>query len=76
MSLMGDLHQRAAEHHEHAAPHHREAARLQELKDRVAGAYQSHLAADHQAYAVHYAAEAARNTARSVAITRRYRAES
>ena len=38
MSVLSNLHQRAAEHHEHAARHHREAAKLHELKDIVAAA--------------------------------------
>ena len=41
MSLLSNLHQRAAEHHEHAARHHREAAKLHELKDLVAAADQA-----------------------------------
>ena len=43
MSVLSNLHQRAAEHHEHAARHHREAAKLHELKrycgSRRSGAY-------------------------------------
>jgi hypothetical protein len=60
MSVLKDLHQRAAEHHEHAARHHREAAKFHELKDLVAAADQAHMAADHQVHAAHYATKAAK----------------
>ena len=60
MSVLSNLHQRAAEHHEHAARHHREAAKLHELKDLVAAADQAHMAADHQEHAIHYATKAAK----------------
>ena len=60
MSVLSNLHQRAAEHHEHAARHHREAAKFHELKDLVAAADQAHMAADHQEHAIHYATKAAK----------------
>jgi hypothetical protein len=60
MSILSNLHENAAKHHEHAARHHREAARLHDVKDIVAAVDQAHLATDHQAHAIQYATQAAK----------------
>jgi DNA-directed RNA polymerase subunit F len=60
MSTLSKLHENAAKHHEDAARHHREAVRLHEVKDIVAEVDQAHMATDHQAHAIHYATQAAK----------------